>query len=122
LSSLLEVEALTKKFKKVLAVNKVSFKVNNGEIFGILGASDSGKTTLMRMLSTILPPTQGSIKICDINAVDNPRQAREMIGVFSRECHGLYENLTVRENIDYFASLHNVPREEINDRIESLIE
>ena len=78
---MLKVENLTKTFKKVNAVENVSFEVNPGEIIGLLGENGAGKTTTLRMIATMLKPTNGNAIIDGYNIIDNPSKIREKIGI-----------------------------------------
>ena len=99
---MLRVENLTKKFKKVTAVDNVSFEVNPGEIIGLLGENGAGKTTTLRMLATMLKPTSGNAMIDGYNIIDNPNKI-----LFGGDV-ALYDRLTGRENMIYFAKLNGM--------------
>lgn len=105
---MLRVENLTKKFKKVTAVDNVSFEVNPGEIIGLLGENGAGKTTTLRMLATMLKPTFGNAMIDGYNIIDNPNKIRERIGILFGGDVALYDRLTGRENMIYFAKLNGM--------------
>ena len=105
---MLRVENLTKKFKKVTAVDNVSFEVNPGEIIGLLGENGAGKTTTLRMLATMLKPTSGNAYIDNYNIIDNPNKIRERIGILFGGDVALYDRLTGRENMIYFAKLNGM--------------
>lgn len=119
---MIEVMGLTKKFKEVVAVDNISFKVNKGEIVGLLGENGAGKTTTLRMVSTMLKPTSGTAKICDLDLVKNPDEVRKKIGILFGGEVGLYDRLTARENIKYFADLGGLSNEEANKNIDMLAE
>lgn len=89
------------------AVNDISFSCKPGRVFSLLGPNGAGKTTTLRMLATILKPTSGSIKICDIDILQNPEAARAKMG-FLTGSTGLYERLTPNELIAYFGKLYGV--------------
>ena len=105
---MLRVENLTKKFKKVTAVDNVSFEVNPGEIIGLLGENGAGKTTTLRMLATMLKPTSGNAMIDGYNIIDNPNKIRERIEILFGGDVALYDRLTGRENMIYFAKLNGM--------------
>ena len=105
---MLRVENLTKKFKKVTAVDNVSFEVNPGEIIGLLGENGAGKTTTLRMIATMLKPTSGNAMIDGYNIIDNPNKIRERIGILFGGDVALYDRLTGRENMIYFAKLNGM--------------
>lgn len=118
---MIEVNNLTKQFKKgVTAVDGISFRAKDGEILGLLGENGAGKTTTLRMLATMLKITEGEVIV---NGHDVNREAdkvRGEIGILFGGEVGLYDRLTARENIKYFAELNGMNKEETNDRIESL--
>src|SRR5215831_16410641 len=105
-----EVEQLTKRFGDFIAVDGLSFSVEHGEIFGLLGPNGAGKATLIRMLTTLVPPTSGTARI---NGFDISRQANEV-----RHCIGVIPqamtsdmDLSAEENMSIFAKLYGIPRE-----------
>lgn len=103
---MLKVENLTKTFKKINAVENVSFEVNAGEIIGLLGENGAGKTTTLRMVATMLKPTSGNAYIDNYNIIDNPSKIREHIGILIWWCVALYDRLSGRENMTYFANIN----------------
>lgn len=116
----LEVKNLTKKFKKVTVVDNLSFTANKGEIVGLLGENGAGKTTTLRMISTMLKISQGEIKINGFDATKDPEKVRKEIGILFGGDVGLYDRLTARENIRYFANLYGMSKDEANNRIDEL--
>ncbi|EJO5346757.1 ATP-binding cassette domain-containing protein [Clostridium botulinum] len=118
---MIEVKNLTKRFKKsVTAVDSISFKSNDGEILGLLGENGAGKTTTLRMLATMLKITDGEAKVNGHNVSKEPEKVRGEIGILFGGEVGLYDRLTARENIKYFAELNGMSKEEINKSIEEL--
>lgn len=126
---MVEVENLTKEFKiddKVFnAVNNVSFKVNEGEIFGIIGLSGAGKSTLVRCLNRLEEPTSGSIKI-DGKLITSLKQKdlleeRKDIGMIFQSFN-LFDQKTVYKNIAYPLELLNMPKDKIKERVDELLE
>ena len=117
---MIEVKNLTKKFKNITAVNKISFDVNEGEIVGLLGENGAGKTTTLRLLATMLKPTEGTADINGIDLVKEPDKVRSQIGILFGGEVGLYDRLTARENIMYFANLNGMEESEAEKSIESL--
>lgn len=103
------------------AVRDVSFQCRPGDVLGLLGPNGAGKTTTLRMLSTALKPSSGSIRIDGVDLVENPLAGRRKIGFLSGST-GLYRRLTVRENVHYFARLHGLTESESNQRIDELFE
>ena len=117
---MLRVENLTKKFKKVTAVDNVSFEENPGEIIGLLGENGAGKTTTLRMLATMLKPTSGNATIDGYNIIDNPNKIRERIGILFGGDVALYDRLTGRENMIYFAKLNGMSDLEANQAVNKI--
>jgi len=119
-------ENLTKTFRDrkrglVRAVSNVSLKCEPGRIFGLLGANGAGKTTTLRMLATLLEPTQGSASIAGYSIRDNPEEVRRRIGFLSGST-ALYGRLTAREMIQYFGQLNGLRGSELERRIDELVE
>jgi ABC-2 type transport system ATP-binding protein len=110
---------LSRSFGESLAVDRLSFSVSPGELFGIVGPDGAGKTTTLRMLAGILPPTSGSAVIQGVEVGENPEGVKPFIAYMSQQ-FGLYADLTVRENIDFYADLYRVPRADRPGRLERL--
>lgn len=110
-----------------IAVNKISFKVKRGQIYGILGPNGAGKTTTIKMLSTLLIPSSGKVTILDMDVSEekNVRALRKRINVVSGGERGLYYRLSGRQNLEFFADLYRIPKKdqkELIDRLLSLVE
>ncbi|HUU79401.1 MAG TPA: ABC transporter ATP-binding protein [candidate division Zixibacteria bacterium] len=112
-------KGLTKLYGDFVAVDHINFEIKKGEIFGFLGPNGAGKTTTIRMLASIFPPTEGSARVANYDIVEEGMDVRARVGILS-ENPGLYERLTARANLDFFARLYDVPSNEIKDRIEYL--
>ncbi len=95
-----------KKTEKVLAVNDVSFDVNPGEIFGLIGPDGAGKTSIFRMLTTVLLPDSGSASIEGFDMVKDYKEIRKILGYMPGR-FSLYQDLTIEENLEFFASVYN---------------
>lgn len=106
--------------KHIRALNNLTFKLNDGEITGLLGLNGAGKSTLMRMIYGLLPPTSGEVWVNDIAVSRNPDLARQQLGVLPDDT-GLYKRLTARENIRYFGKLQGIAVEPLERSIEQLI-
>ncbi|MDR0293342.1 MAG: ATP-binding cassette domain-containing protein [Oscillospiraceae bacterium] len=119
---MLTLDKLTKHFKDVKAVREVSFTVTGGEIFGLLGANGAGKTTTLRMLATMLTPTSGTASIEGIDLLKQPDRVRGCVGLLFGGDAGLYDRLTARENIVYFARLCGRDEAEARGRADALAE
>jgi ABC-2 type transport system ATP-binding protein len=133
----IETHELTKRFRKLhsyrdlllypwrraehLAVDGVSLRIAQGELFGILGQNGAGKTTLIKMLCTALLPTSGSAAIAGYDVVRQARQVRQTIGLVSGEERSFYWRLTGRENLEFFAALYHVPPATARQRIDALL-
>jgi len=99
---------LTKRFKAVTAVSSLELSVRKGEIFGLLGPDGAGKTTVMRMLSTVMLPTSGEGRVLGLDISKDEDKLRKRIGYMPQKFN-LYGDLTVDENIEFFAEIYNVP-------------
>ncbi len=117
----IELKSLTKSFGDVIAVNDISLSVKNGEIFGFLGPNGAGKSTTIMILTTLLKPTSGQALISGFDVMTNAKQVRENIGYVQQETT-VDEYLTGRENLLLQAKLNHIPKNEINKRIDELLE
>jgi len=108
-------EGLTKKFGDFTAVDKVNFNIKRGEIFGFLGPNGSGKSTTIRMLCGIINPTAGSAKVVGYDIVKASEEIKKRIGYMSQR-FSLYEDLTVEENLEFYAGVYGVPHSRIRER------
>ena len=117
---MVEVINLRKNFKKITAVNNISFTVNKGEILGLLGENGAGKTTTLRLLATMLKATGGTARINGFDINNEPEKVRGQIGILFGGEVGLYDRLTAKENIQYFAELNGMAKEEARRSIEYL--
>jgi ABC-2 type transport system ATP-binding protein len=111
---------LTRKFDALLAVDNLNLEVNSGEIFGLVGPDGAGKTTTMRLLTGILEPTSGDAWVDDKHIVKQAEHLKETIGYMSQR-FGLYEDLTVIENITFYADVYCVPRNQTAKKIDELL-
>ncbi|GLU52930.1 ABC transporter ATP-binding protein [Dyadobacter frigoris] len=111
---------LTKQFGDFYAVNKISFEVAKGEIFGFLGANGAGKTTAMRILCGLSYPTSGTATVAGFDVYKQQESIKKNIGYMSQK-FSLYENLTVLENIEFYGGVYGVPGKEIKKRSDELI-
>jgi ABC-2 type transport system ATP-binding protein len=117
----IEVDHLTKKFGELVAVNDVSFNVEDREIFGLLGPNGAGKTTLIRMLTTLTPPTSGTARIAGFDIRKDADEVRNAIGVIPQAFTSDPE-LTADENMLIHAKLYGVPLEKRERLIHDLLE
>lgn len=118
---MVEVLGLSKQFKKVKAVDNISFSVKSGEIVGLLGENGAGKTTTLRMLATMLRPTEGTAKVNGYDVINDSKKVRGEIGILFGGEVGLYDRLTAKENIMYFAQLNGMNKEKAEKSIENLV-
>ncbi len=119
--TMIEAIDLTKKFGEFTAVDKVSFSVGKGEIFGFLGANGAGKTTAMRMLCGLLRPSSGKATVAGFDIYQDPESVKRSIGYMSQK-FSLYENLTVRENIRFYGGIYGVPKNALKQKTNVLID
>ncbi len=112
-------KALSRRFGEEMAVDDLTLEVAPGELFGIVGPDGAGKTTVLRMLAGVLPPSGGSGLIHGIDVAEDPEGVKPFIAYMSQQ-FGLYTDLTVRENIDFYADLYRVPRKDRPPRLERL--
>ncbi|MFS0555038.1 ATP-binding cassette domain-containing protein [Brevibacillus sp. 179-C9.3 HS] len=117
---MIEVKDVSKRFKEIAAVQRVSFRVEAGEVYGLLGENGAGKTTTMRMMATILSPTEGDIEISGFSVRQQPLEVRRRIGILFGGDVGLYSRLTARENIAYFGRLYGLDQARLQERTCSL--
>lgn len=108
---------LTRKFGRVIAVDNLSFQVNAGEIFGLVGPDGAGKTTTLRMLSTIMEATSGGALIAGYDVNSQSDQVKDHLAYMSQK-FGLYPDLTVMENINFYADLYGVSPKERASKID----
>lgn len=116
----LTVEAieLTRLYGGRAAVSEVSFNLKQGEVLGFLGPNGAGKSTTMKMLTGNLAPSAGSVKICGIDMMENPKEAKALIG-YLPEMRPLYKEFTVDEYLTIAARLHKVSAKQIKKSVES---
>ena len=120
---MIETEGLVKIFRsrrgEVRAVDGLTFDCRAGEIFGLLGPNGAGKTTTLRMLATILTPTEGVARVAGFDAGRQPAQVREKIGFVATET-GLYDRFTARETLRFFGRITDLSSDEIDGRSEEI--
>ena len=114
------VDELCKRFAGAAAVDGMSFTVNRGEIFGLVGPDGAGKTTTMRMLAGVMQPDGGGIVIDGIDVVADPESGKQHLSYMPQR-FGLYEDLTVEENIRFYADLFEVPNDVREERASRLL-
>ena len=117
----IEAEGLTRRFGDFVAVDHVSFRIGRGEIFGFLGSNGCGKTTTMKMMTGLLPVTEGWAKLFGKPMGADDMEARQSVGYMS-QAFSLYGELTVRQNLELHAHLYHLPANEFEGRIKELLE
>ncbi|MGA8613038.1 MAG: ABC transporter ATP-binding protein [Xanthobacteraceae bacterium] len=118
--SVIEANGLTKHFGAVAAADGLTFTVDRGEIFGLVGPDGAGKTATMRMLAGVMRPDGGSIVIDGVDVVADPEEGKHHISYMPQR-FGLYEDLTVDENIRFYADLFGIPRAAREERAQQLL-
>ena len=114
----IEIKNLTKKYKDIIAVNKLNLKIAEGELFALLGTNGAGKTTTIKMLSGLILPTEGEIFIFKDNMQDNAYKIKEILNISPQET-AIAPNLTVKENLEFMAGVYQIKRKE--EKINELI-
>ena len=115
----IEVNNISKHYGKVKALQNVSFSVEKGEIFGLIGPDGAGKTSMYRILCSLLLPNEGSASVCGYDVVDGMKEVRKRVGYMPGR-FSLYQDLTVEENLKFFATLFNTTVEENYDSIKAI--
>ena len=121
MNAAIEINGLTKRFGDFTAVNGVSFSVENGEIFGFLGPNGSGKSTIIRMLCGLITPTAGTALVAGFDILKQADDIRQNIGYMSQQ-FSLYQDLTVWENINFYAHVYGMKGERLKQRREAVID
>ncbi len=118
---MIRLDALTRRFGDLTAVDGLSFEVEKGELFGLVGPDGAGKTTTLRMLAGVLRPSAGDATVDGVSVAREPERVKDRIAYMSQR-FGLYGDLTVLENLHFYADLYRVPRKERRERLERLFE
>lgn len=108
MSTIIEIQGLTKKYGDLVALNDLTLNIEEGEVFGFIGPNGAGKTTTMRILTTLLKPTSGKAWVAGESVTDNPRAVRRNIG-YMPDFFGVYDDMKVWEYLDFFAACYDVP-------------
>ena len=107
---------MTRRFGDFVAVDRVSFRIHKGEIFGFLGSNGCGKSTTMKMLTGLLPPSEGKAELLGLPVDSRDIETRLHIGYMSQS-FSLYEELSVRANLDLHARLYRIPADDCDERV-----
>ncbi len=116
----IELSGLTRTFGAVTAVDRLDLTISRGELFGLVGPDGAGKTTTLRMLAGILPPTGGDARVAGCSVRENPEALKDKTAYMSQR-FGLYGDLTVMENLLFYADVFEVPKRERPARLERLL-
>jgi len=121
---MIEARGLSKRFHdkkrgEIRAVENVSFRCEPGKIYGLLGANGAGKTTTLRMLATILEPTDGTALVCGYDIVEQPEKVRASVGFLSTAT-ALYPRLTAQEMVEYFGRLNGLDEPTLKKRVDDI--
>ena len=108
MSTIIEIQGLTKKYGDLVALNDLTLNIEEGEVFGFIGPNGAGKTTTMRILTTLLKPSSGKAWVAGESVIDNPRAVRRNIG-YMPDFFGVYDDMKVWEYLDFFAACYDVP-------------
>ncbi|KJB87406.1 antibiotic ABC transporter ATP-binding protein [Paenibacillus sp. E194] len=118
--NVLEIRGLTKKFGDFIAVDNMSLSIREGEIFGFLGSNGAGKSTTINMVSSLLRPTGGEIRILEKDIMKHSRFAKMNLGVVPQDL-AIYEDMTAYENVSFFAGLYGLRGTELKERTEEAL-
>jgi len=119
--NVVQTSGLTKKFGSLVAVDHMDLSVESGEIFGFLGPNGAGKTTTVRILCGLMMPTSGTATVVGHDVVTEPEEVKQRIG-YMPQAYGLYDDLTVDENLEFFGSIYRVPRDERRKRADEILQ
>jgi len=117
----ISVRDLSKRFGQLRAVDRISFEVARGELFGFLGPNGAGKTTTISMVSGLLRPDEGAITIGEYNLWESPRQAKRLLGLVPQEV-ALYEEFNARENLSFWGGLYEISRSDLKQGIDEILQ
>ena len=116
----IKVKNLTKYYGENLAVDDITFEARKGEILGFLGPNGAGKSTTMKIITTYLPPTSGTVEVDGIDVEENPIEVRKKIG-YLPELNPLYYDMTVTDYLDYIAALDGIPTSDIRKKRDEML-
>ncbi len=117
---IIDVREVSRRFGPVCALDAISLRVSAGEIFGLIGSDGAGKTTLMRILATVLAPSAGSASVAGFDVGRRAQEIKPLIGYMPQQ-FGFYGDLTVWENLQFFADIYGIPKAEQPARFERFL-
>ena len=121
---MIEIVALTKRYGELFAVNNLSLKLSQGDVFGFIGPNGAGKTTTMRVLATLLNPTSGEAYVCGHSIYTHPKEIRRVIG-YMPDFFGVYDDMKVIEYLEFFAAAYRIKgpkRRKVCDEVLELVD
>lgn len=121
MTNMVELQGITKKYKSCTAVDNLSLEIHQGELFGLLGPNGAGKSTTVSMLSTILAPTSGKIRISSMELAANNRKIKQLMGIVPQEL-ALYQTLNAYDNLSFFGSLYGLSGHKLKVRVDEILD
>ena len=118
---MIEIQNLTKSYGQIKAVNDISFTVEKGEVLGFLGPNGAGKSTTMNIITGFIPSTEGTVKVCGYDIMENPAEVKKRIG-YLPELPPLYMDMTVNEYLNFVAELKDVSKKQKKNQISDIME
>lgn len=118
--TILEAVDIVKKYGDLVAVNKASFTMHEGEVFGLLGPNGAGKSTTISMLTCLFPPTEGRMRIYDHDVVEEANLVKQLIGVVPQDI-ALYPTLSARDNLRFFGEMYGLKGKDLKERVEMVL-
>ncbi|KHD34855.1 antibiotic ABC transporter ATP-binding protein [Clostridium acetobutylicum] len=117
---MLELTNITKKYGDFIAVNNISFKIEDGEVFGLLGPNGAGKSTIVSMISTVISPTSGDIIVDNKLLRQKPTEIKKVMGVVPQDI-AFYESLSAKDNLEFFGCLYGLNGKELKERVNEVL-
>src|ERR1039458_4496942 len=117
---MISVQDLSKRFGELRGVDRISFEIARGELFGFLGPNGAGKTTTISMVSGLLRPDEGTVMLGEYNLWECPRRAKRLLGLVPQEV-ALYEEFNARENLFFWGGLYDVARAELKKNVDEIL-
>lgn len=118
---MLEVVELTKRFKHKEAVKGINFYMEKGETVGLLGPNGAGKSTTISLISSLVQPTSGDVRLRNESVLKHPEKIRNILGVVPQDI-ALYMDLSARENLEFFGRIHRIKKKDLKQRVEEVLD